>query len=595
MSGTLALASAIAVMDRPTLTALVQLRRPQAAANVTDPIGLASELLRSESITRTLAPLDRTHLAALLGLDEAGNPAHIDAEVLDTLSRIGLIGIDGDTPVALPEVTSALRQGLTAAGVTPDSLRTQLQDPLPREHDADTSTWFASAVTAVSQSAEILRVLRERPGRLNRNGAIAVAAVRILSEVTSVEPAQVSRALGALEQARLIWSARSSQLLRCTEKAPEWLASNYGERWLFLARATLDAMPSPLRSVLPASRADVSVAIEHLPRVYPLLPASDIAAAVDFAQTAEYLGLTVTGVLSPQASALLAQDNSVSSEQIIADLPGVAPGIYVQPDLSVVIPGPLDPQDEAEIASLSRPEHIGVATTRRVTEASLADAIEHGGSEKGGVTAESARATFERLSLTGIPQPLDYLLTAFAGRVGSVVVSEHLGDEGRTRVTVSRPEMRQTILVDRSLQHAQFTPSPTEPGVLYSRLRREHVVAALSDARYPAMAETARTPTFSTAAQRAGEAAEETPAPPNADLSPELTAAIERVYLAARSEPGRATSRGFWNSRFGIGPRCESLPRPEGKLTLSRSSRFLSATGDSGRRIRLPAWNARSP
>nr|WP_245190323.1 helicase-associated domain-containing protein [Leucobacter exalbidus] len=165
-------------------------------------------------------------------------------------------------------------------------------------------------------------------------------------------------------------------------------------------------------------------------------------------------------------------------------LPAAAVNVYLQPDLTVLAPGPLDPQSEALLAELTLPEQIGPASMRRITEASLAAAFERG------LTPAEARETFERLSFTGVPQPLDYLLTSVAERIGRIVVQEHYGAEGRSRIRVALPALAETVLVDRQLQHLQLTrASASLPGdvtVLFSRLRPDHVVTAFSEARYHA-------------------------------------------------------------------------------------------------------------
>lgn len=524
MSGTLALASAIAAMDRETLASLVLQRRPQAAAGVSDPIGLASELLRSDAVSRALSPLNTDRLAALLQLsgDITAKP---DPTLILELTQLGLVGLDSGEPSPLPEVTQSVQSGLTAAGVSPSDLTAGATPELAS--NADTSIWYAAAVTGVGQSAEILRHIVDRPGRLNRNGSIAVATIRILAETSSVEVTEATLALRALERAGLVATSKASQLLLSTAATTQWLAKSYGERWITLATATISAMPAPLLGALEGTGSDLTAAVAALPHRFPLLPPAELAAAGEFLKATEHLGLTVEGVLSAPAQALLAEDHAAAATVLAEELPAVTSGIYVQPDLSLVVPGPLSPADEAEIAALSRPEHIGIATTRRVTEASLADAIERG------ATADSTRGVFTRLSLTGIPQPLDYLLTSLSERVGTIVVADHVGEEGRTRVTVSRPELGQTIFVDRSLQHLQFAPSSSNATVLYSRLRPEHVIAALNDARYPASMANAR------AAFPVPPRADDVAPPSDASgLTPELKNLVERVFLAARSEPG---------------------------------------------------------
>ena len=170
MSGTLALASAIAAMDQETLTSLVLQRRPQAAAGVSDPIGLASELLRSDAVSRALAPLDTTRLATLLSLS-GDVDLEPDPNLIAELTRLGLVGLDNGNSTPLPEITLAVQSGLNAAGVSPSELTATAAAENSDDAGPDTSTWYAAAVTSVGQSAEILRHLVDRPGRLNRNGS----------------------------------------------------------------------------------------------------------------------------------------------------------------------------------------------------------------------------------------------------------------------------------------------------------------------------------------------------------------------------------------------------------------------------------------
>ncbi|KTR83236.1 helicase-associated domain-containing protein, partial [Leucobacter chromiiresistens] len=397
MSGTLALASAIAEMDRDTLAALVRARRPHAHASITDPIGLASELLKPDSITRALAPLDRAQLAAVR------DPRSADAARIEQLRGLGLLGRDGDAAIALPEVEAVLDEALASAG-SDDARRAA--DLLPSgpvaddDEDVDTSVWFTSALTAVGQAAECLRMLRDRPGKLNRSGSIAVATVKHLAEATAIEPDEVALALAALLRADLITALVDDQLLIAASGSGAWLGRGHVERWIALARAALREMPAPLRAEWSAAarpRCDVRALAASVPEEYPLLPAADLAAVADFARLAEYLGLTVAGRCTDVADALLAggdaagtDDAADISADVAAAMPATAAGVYVQPDLSVVVPGPLPPRDEEVLVALARPEHIGVASTRRISEASIAGAYERG------LTPATARDAFAR-------------------------------------------------------------------------------------------------------------------------------------------------------------------------------------------------------
>ena len=556
MSGTLALASALAEMDRDALDALVRRRRPHAPASISDPIALATELLRTDSIARALAPLDRTHLAALRE-PSASAPA-LRAELVS----IGLLGRDGAATVPLPEVGSTLNEALATAQVDPESLGA----PAPESADApetDTSAWYSSALTAVGQSAECLRALRDRPGKLNRSGSIAVATVKQLAEATGIAPDDVTLALATLHRARLITTLVDDHLLVTAADSSAWLELAHVARWLRLAEAAARTMPAPLRHEWDTTTRHAthlrSIA-EAIPDRYPLLPHADLAAIADFTLGAEYLGLTVDGELTPVAESLLAGREAAADAA--RAMPAAAAGVYVQPDLSVVVPGPLDSHDEAMLAALTRPEHIGIASTRRITESSIAEAYGRG------LTPSAARDTFARISLTGIPQPLEYLLGSIGERIGGIVIDEHDGDAGRTRLSLARADLAATLVVDRALQHLQLQRSRASETELFSRLSPDHVLAALADARYHASSRVAALGGngAGTAAARGGAGSGRAPAgEPDAALSAApstalsstrppagargdgasataaddaLGALVERVFTAARSEPG---------------------------------------------------------
>lgn len=570
MSGTLALASAIAALDRAALSRLVLTRNPQAAGNVSDPIGLASELLRPDSIARALAPLDRETLRVLMAHDWAASP-----RITTRLRMLGLVGSEMPsaqhdaevTSVALPEVDEVVRNALKTAGVewapvelagilpgaavapgarTTGHTHGAAHAALPDAGDspAALASWFTPALTAVGEAAECLRALQIDALRLNRSGSVGVAAARELAERTATSQAAVSHALRQLSIANLTVSV--GHRLFAAAGAAAWLALPHQSRWLALARAFLATMPSTLRDSLSDDAlaqpcVDLERAGAELSNRYPLLPATALTAARQFVSDAELLGCTAQGRLTPFARTLLA-GGEVADDDVAAALPRAAAGVYLQPDFTILAPGPLAPEAEAALASLTRPEQIGPASMRRVTEASLAAAFERG------ISPAAAKDTFARLSLTGMPQPLEYLLTNVADRVGRIVVHEHRGEEGRSRIRVAQPQLAQTVLVDRQLQHLQLTrstfPQPDQVVVLFSRLRSDHVVSAFNEARYHAsLAGESEAAAHGTDLDpvTAGPAASQGAEPTDPDQAPDpIETMIERVYVAARTEPESA-------------------------------------------------------
>ncbi|MBL5974758.1 MAG: hypothetical protein D3X82_13610 [Candidatus Leucobacter sulfamidivorax] len=60
-----------------------------------------------------------------------------------------------------------------------------------------------------------------------------------------------------------------------------------------------------------------------------------------------------------------------------------SPRVYLQPDLSLIVPGPLPPGDERSLAEISEAEQWGVAATLRLSPASLRRALRGGWSTRG--------------------------------------------------------------------------------------------------------------------------------------------------------------------------------------------------------------------
>lgn len=437
MGGTLALAASIAQLSRADVRSLLDTRRVQTPGSVHDPLGLAIDLLRPESVSRAIATVDRVGLQALQALTANGDSV-VDPETLDALRMQGLVGRDENTgaTVHLPEVSEALERALGGDGLISS-------DPVVSNHPSDTSRWFGEALTSVRRAAALIRVLAAQPPRLSRKGTVTATAVRGLAESTHGGAASTAHLLSVLQLAGLAEPmaagrpGSSTVVLVTSALASEWLEKPYPERWLDLAWAFTQQLGPQLRRTLDLASGDLELAAGTLlSHEYPLLPASARDAATDFAATAEVLGLTVHGQLTPAALHLFAGDRASALAVAKQDLPEPVAGVYVQPDLSVVVPGPLMPADEQALAEIAETEQLGTAAVMRLTLSSLTRALQHGQS------TAAIRAFLTRVSLTGIPQPLDFMLTDLNRARWPADAHARPGDEwvsdGRARATAAR-------------------------------------------------------------------------------------------------------------------------------------------------------------
>lgn len=404
MSGTLALATSIASMDRAALTRLVEERRVLSPSSVREPLGLAFELLRTDSISRALQSAHRERLEALAALAD-GEAA--DQAILDALAATGLVGrSESDTTasnaphIALPEVTGLLPRELLRAEVLAD----------PTQKPIELTGWFAAALTSVRRVAKLLHTIASRPVRLGRKGQPAVLAVRDLAEAAHCTPEQAARLLDVMLAAGLLHMqngrSATAQLEVADSAAQQWLMEfDYPSRWIALAAATISGFEAKLRRGITECEGNLGALTSRLRHDYPLLPDAEMESLLRMIDTAEDLGLSLHGWLTPAADALLAGDLDLAKTLAEQDIPAPAPGVYLQPDLSIIVPGPLAPADEAMLSAITETEQLGPAASLRISTARITRAVLRAG---GG--SQEIRDALDRLSLTGIPQPLDYLL-----------------------------------------------------------------------------------------------------------------------------------------------------------------------------------------
>ena len=151
--------------------------------------------------------------------------------------------------------------------------------------------------------------------------------------------------------------------------------------------------------------------------------------------------------------------------------------IYLQADLTAIAPGPLAPALDLRLRRIAVRESRAQASTYRFTAESLVAGMTEG------ETAESLRDFLSRLSLTGIPQPLEYLITSTAARHGLVRV--RTGAYGDTVVESGESSVLSSIAVDQALRPLGFV---RDGDSLVSRAARDVVYWSLADARYPVVA-----------------------------------------------------------------------------------------------------------
>ncbi len=133
-------------------------------------------------------------------------------------------------------------------------------------------------------------------------------------------------------------------------------------------------------------------------------------------EEAALLGFTGRGGLASYARALLEGDESAAARLLGAELPDPLDHVLLQPDLTVVAPGPLERDLALELSLVADVESTGGATVFRISETTVRRALDAGRS------AGDLHALFATRSRTPVPQALTYLVDDVARRHGRMRV-----------------------------------------------------------------------------------------------------------------------------------------------------------------------------
>lgn len=478
-----ALASRLQELTDEDLAGLLTNRFTEFRA-VNDFFDLADRMLEPAWIDATLASLPRPALALLA----SGQPIPPgDPLLASPLSRLLLS--EGDDGVLQPfAAVSAVIAGWPARGLPSASELADATEPPTRARDsdeADTDLIAAErAYSATSGVAELVHELRLFPAReLAKGGVAAPDAKRLVLalgiEATGIDPLlRLARTAGLIELSGMLWSA--------TETALPWLLLPATKRWTTLATAWLEALSPDIGAVLSQRATEPwgDDAVNHLAWLYPA-GGSGLAARVREALVgAEFLGISANGYPGAAARALLEPSADPIDEVAETLLPAEDPHIYLQHDLSIIAPGPLTPHVDVRLRRLADIEARGLASTYRISGASVTRALADG------ETAESILAFFGEVSLTGVPQPVQYLVTEASARFGLLRAGQTSPENEpgtRSYVRGDDPGMLSTLAVDHSLSSLGL--QRTGPNRLTSRLAFETLFWMITDARYPIMAE----------------------------------------------------------------------------------------------------------
>lgn len=355
----------------------------------------------------------------------------------------------------------------------------------PTDTDVAFTTNLAAerAFTAVSSLAELVSEISREPVHELSRGGLGLPDTKRLAAAAAAEIDAVPTLVALTARADLI--AKELGYWRQTESGEAWLMGSTTQRWATLAASWRASLPADVLDILPAQPGvfwDGELR-DFLGWLYPAGGSwlDDRVTAVQ--EEAEFIGITAHHTTSAAGAAVLAGAFDDAVAVMEHSLPAEVGAVYLQHDLSIVSPGPLAPSIDARLRALADVESRELASSYRITAASVNRAL------AAGETAESLLEFLRSISLTGIPQPLDYLIRESAGRYGRVRVLPISADDVRAVSVVRSTDaaLLGTIEVDQTLTPLGF--HRLGPDELGSRFTVDVVFWALSDARYPVAAE----------------------------------------------------------------------------------------------------------
>ena len=502
MTSTLSLAERLGGLDDESLHDLIAVRG-LARARIEDFFDLAEALLEPPSVQHALAPLPRPVLATLAAVVEcgsAGTPkavaaclrtwgtdASIDSvrEWLDSLVAAYLAEPTDDGVALYPGVAARFAAWVDGDGI-PGTKLAASGKPAALASVPDVDRRFVDrlaaerAFVAAGAVAEFVYELEREPARELQKGGLALPDTRRIAAALGVEPDDVAIVHWLAARCGLV--AREGAAWLSTNAAEAWASLSTPERWATLAAAWLGSVPADIRPLM-VERANAAwgEALRGYARWrYPAADSSLDRRVNEVEAHAEFLGITANTAPSTAGVTLLQHGPDSAAAVMRAAFPAEVDKVYVQHDLSIVAPGPLIPSLDARLRTLADPEGTGLAASFRISPSSLHRAIAVG------ETARSLREFIAYNSLTGLPQPLAYLIDEAASRYGRVRV--RAGGPGSV-VHSGDVALLGAIAVDQSLS-ALGLRSSTD-GELASRFPIDVVYWALVDAHYPVVAEDA--------------------------------------------------------------------------------------------------------
>ncbi|WP_370944963.1 helicase-associated domain-containing protein [Amycolatopsis sp. cg5] len=397
---------------------------------------------------------------ALIGTLAAGQPigrtrdAGIDVPLerattpVQRLLARGLLLRRDDQTVELPrELGIQLRGGhvFTAGTLREPELPTN-----PHQQSTVDEVAAGEAMELLRQMENLLLSWSASPPQVLKSGGLGVRELKKLAKDNEIDEQRATLlAELAVGSGLVADSEAATPEWVPTTLTDSWLAAAAPQRWLTIVQAWLelprlpglaggrDAKDKPIaplsdeirRPLAPLARRRVLTALADLPEGAGVKSVDELVAVLAWRAPrrggrlrdetvrwtmaeASALGVLALGALTTATKATLEDDRANAVAALLESMPKPVDKVLVQADLTVIAPGPLEPELAADMAAVANIESAGHATVYRVTETSVRRALD------AGRTAGELQQLFTSKSATPVPQTLTYLIDDVARRHG---------------------------------------------------------------------------------------------------------------------------------------------------------------------------------
>ena len=353
----------------------------------------------------------------------AGPDADPTAPVAKLLAAGLLVRVDANT-VRLPRpVRDAMR------GIAPREF--PLEAPALPEVDqaAVDEAATSQGLDAVRQMRQLVMALMDAPVALNKDGTVGVRAAANLEKELGFDPrllVTIGEAAGLIGRGNV----DDEDVLAATRDALTWIDATLSDQWAILMvgwaaspwRTDTGAKLLSADMHAPAVRHARTTILRHAGRVDQLLFHAPLEASGFSPQLiqavvdeAEFVGALAGTPAPAQSSPLLAllggEDVAAATKALV---PASVDTLIAQGDMTMLAPGPLEPDMASFLERIAELESPGLASVWRVTEASVRRGLDSG------LTADEVHAWLGRHVMGEVPQAIAFLIDDTARTHGAI-------------------------------------------------------------------------------------------------------------------------------------------------------------------------------